>query len=696
MAEKIAGKKENLERLGAPVTSLWGVGTAYAAKLSSVGIETIADLLFYFPRKYLDRSNVVHIGEVKVGEEVTVIGRVSKVESRRTKTHKSILTVTIFDETGYLDGVWFNQDYLKEKFREGMEVAFSGKVEARYGGPQIINPSFDITSEGRESDPLHTQIIVPIYPLTSGITSAGLRKNVKRALAVVKDVEDPLPEGIRERFKLMPFAQSLRQIHFPDSPSSLKKALYRARFEEVFVLEVGLALMKKKHEMSSKGITHSPPGKLISRFLESLPFELTKSQRRVWEEISADMQRGVAMNRLLQGEVGSGKTVVAVMALLLAVEGGYQGAIMAPTEVLAQQHFRRVSEMLSGMPVRVELVTGGTPREILDEIKHGEVEIVIGTHALIQRNVHFKKLGVAVVDEQHRFGVSQRVELGSKGVSPDMLYMSATPIPRTLALTLYGNLDMSVISELPPGRKGVVTVVADEGEREGVLAMVAREIREGKQAFVICPLIEESEKLEAAAAKEEADKLKAIFPNFSIGLLHGQMKSEQKAEVMKGFEAGEIDILISTVVVEVGVDIPNASVMIVENADRFGLAGLHQLRGRIGRGKERGIFVLFSNPTTDEAKARMEAIKRYSDGFSLAEADLRIRGEGSIFGTRQSGMPDLKLTRVPRSFDLIKVAREAAFTLVDDDPFLSRKEHEGLREEVSRRFGESLSWLFRT
>lgn len=696
MAEKTVGKSESIERLGAPVTSLWGVGAAYAAKLSSMGIETIADLLFYFPRKYLDRSNVVHIGEIRVGEEVTVIGRVSKVESRKTKTRKSILAVTIFDETGYLDGVWFNQDYLKDKFREGMEVAFSGKVEARYGGPQVINPSFDVTSEGKESDPLHTQRIVPVYSVTSGITSAGLRKNVKRALAVVKDIEDPLPEEIRERFKLMPFVESLRQIHFPSSSSSLKQALYRARFEEVFVLQVGLALMKKKHEMSSKGIAHSSSGELVARFLESLPFELTKSQKRVWEEISSDMRRSVAMNRLLQGEVGSGKTVVAVMALLLAVEGGYQGAIMAPTEVLAQQHFRRVSEMLSGMPVRVELVTGGTPSEILDEIEHGEVEIVIGTHALIQQKVRFKKLGVAVVDEQHRFGVSQRVELGSKGEAPDMLYMSATPIPRTLALTLYGNLDMSVISELPPGRKGVVTVVADEQERKGVLAMVEREIRSGKQAFVICPLIEESAKLEASAAKEEADKLKAMFPDFSIGLLHGQMKSEQKAEVMKNFEAGEINILISTVVVEVGVDVPNASVMIVENADRFGLAALHQLRGRIGRGKERGIFVLFSNPTTKEAKARMEAIKRYRDGFSLAEADLRIRGEGSIFGTRQSGMPDLKLTRVPGSFGLIKKAREAAFALVDDDPSLAREEHKGLREEASRRFGENLSWLFRT
>jgi ATP-dependent DNA helicase RecG len=406
------------------------------------------------------------------------------------------------------------------------------------------------------------------------------------------------------------------------------------------------------------------------------------------------MGRSVAMNRLLQGEVGSGKTVVAVLALLLSVENGYQGAIMAPTEVLAYQHDNRVRKMLEGLPVSVALMTGGSEAEVQRAVASGEVDIVIGTHALIQKEVRFARLGVVVIDEQHRFGVSQRASLERKGAFPHVLHMSATPIPRTLSLTLYGDLDVSVIDELPAGRKGVVTVVADKTQRKGAFAMVGQEVALGRQVYVICPLVEESEKLEARAAEEEARRLAGVFPGYRTGLLHGQMKSEEKRSVMERFQAGEIDILISTLVVEVGMDVPNATVMIVENADRFGLAQLHQLRGRIGRGSERAICVLFADPATDEAKARMKAIQECDDGFALADEDLRIRGEGTLFGTRQSGLPDLKLVRLSRNLDLIRKARQEAFKLVDGDPTLKKPENALLRREVNRRFAGTLEWLF--
>lgn len=687
---------EKLGRLAVPINALKGVGPAYVRRLSSLGIETLGDLLYHFPRKYLDRSNVTPIGSVKTDEEVTVVGTVYEIESRRARSRKNILTVTLFDGTGYLSGVWFNQEYHKDRLKKGVEVAFSGKVRFQYNRLQIVNPSYDVLggAEDGKTEGIHTGRIIPLYPGTAGVTSAALRNLVSQALEVVSGMADVLPRGVRSGFDLLPLEEALREIHFPSGVDSLKKARYRSVFDEVFIMQVGLALKKKRREKEGKGISHDPPGELVEEFRRSLPFQLTGAQEKAWREIAGDMARGVPMNRLLQGEVGSGKTVVAVEALLLAVQGGYQGAIMAPTEVLAHQHYRRLSEMLAGLPVEVVLVTAGTHQEVLDGIAAGDVGIVIGTHALLQDSVGFHRLGVAVVDEQQRFGLRQRVTLAAKGGDPDVLHMSATPIPRTLSLTLYGDLDVSVIDELPAGRKGVVTVVADGSQRKGAFAMVGKEVEQGRQVFVICPLVEESDKLEARAAREEANRLSGEFPGFNIGLVHGQMKSEEKREVMERFQAGEIDILIATVIVEVGIDVPNATAMIVENADRFGLAQLHQLRGRIGRGSERAICVLLADPTTEEAKARMEAIRRYDDGFALAEADLRIRGEGSLFGTRQSGLPDLKLARLSRDFDLIRRARAAAFRLVDEDPRLSGGENVLLRWETNRRFGGTLDWLF--
>ena len=702
-ARSVPSPEDKLSRLADPVTTLAGVGSTYARRLAQLDIKTVGHLLYHFPRRYLDRSSVTPIGSVKIGQDATVIGTVCDVNSRRTRSRKNILVVTLFDGTGYMSGVWFNQEYHRDRLKEGVEVSFSGKVQFQYKRLQMVNPSYDVLGGAEEGEDqgegggpqgIHTGRIIPLYPGTAGITSAVLRKMVSSALDAVDGMADVLPEEVRQTFGLMTLTEALLEIHFPEGEETLKKARYRALFDEVFIMQVGLALRKKRREREGGGISHGSPGELVERFRRSLPFELTAAQEKAWGDITRDMLRAIPMNRLLQGEVGSGKTVVAVQALLLAVEGGHQGAIMAPTEVLAHQHYRRIGEMLEGLPVRVELITAGTPAEDLRDIASGDVDVVVGTHALIQEGVSFNRLAVVVIDEQQRFGLRQRVTLAAKGSAPDILHMSATPIPRTLSLTLYGDLDVSLIDELPAGRKGVVTVVADNSQRKGAYAMVGKEVRSGRQAFVICPLVEESDQLEVRAAEKEARRLAGVFPGLNIGLVHGQMKSMDKRMAMDRFSAGEIDILISTVMVEVGIDVPNATVMIVENADRFGLAQLHQLRGRIGRGSQRGICVLFADPSTDEAKARMEAIRRYDDGFELAEADLRIRGEGSLFGTRQSGLPDLKLARLSRDFKLIRNARSVAFRLVDRDPVLSEGENVLLRWEVNRRFGGTLDWLF--
>jgi len=688
---------EALNRFAAPVTAIPGVGPAGAKRLEPLGIRTVADLLYHFPRRYLDRSNVTPIRDIKTGEEVTVVGTVYDSEARTTRSRKKMLVVTLFDGTGYLSGVWFNQDYHKDRLPKGTLAAFSGKVTFQYNMLQMSNPSFDVLGT-EESDTrvegLHTGRIIPLYPATAGVTSAGLRKLVSHALELVGGLADPVPPPVVGKFGLMGLEQALRETHFPSGPEELKKSRYRLAFDEIFTMQVGLALVKKRRELLARGVANAGNGKLVEPFLAGLPFELTESQKTAFAEIAGDMRKPVQMNRLLQGEVGSGKTIVAVLALLQAVESGRQGAIMAPTEILAHQHMRGIGEMLAGTGVTVELLTGAPSREALEAVSSGEVDIVIGTHALVSERVAFKRLGLAIIDEQHRFGLEQRVLLGRKGEDPDMLHMSATPIPRTLSLTLFGDLDLSVIDELPAGRKGVVTVVAGEDQREGAFARVAQEIKAGRQVFVVCPIIEESEKLEARAAADEAQRLAIVFPDARVALVHGQMKGQQKRDVMERFADGGIDILISTVMVEVGVDVPNATVMVVENADRFGLAQLHQLRGRIGRGTERAICIFFADPTTEEGTARMEAIRRYNDGFALAEADLAIRGEGSLFGTRQSGLPDLKVARLSRNLDLIRKARAEAFSIVEADPTLAMPEHVLLRWETNRRFAGSLGWLF--
>lgn len=674
-----------------------GVGPKLAEKLAKLDVKTINDLLFYFPRRYLDRSKVVSISDVREGENVTVIGAVKTVKKSVTAVkRRRILNVDIFDGKGYLTGVWFNQDYHADKLKVGAEVAFSGKVTFSYRRLQMVNPAYDVLRESDE--PLQTARIVPMYAATSGLTSNMIRRLVKNVLDSGVVVPDALPDEIRRERKLATLNEAIREVHFPEDMGAATKARERLIYDELFFLELGLAVRKRRFETTEKGIAHTTGGRLAGEFLTSLPFRLTNSQNKALRQIEADMAEGKPMHRLLLGEVGSGKTVVAVCALLTTVDNGLQGAIMAPTEVLAEQHALKIGEMLPA-GVRFELLKGSLAAaektRLHGEIAAGEVDIVVGTHALVQEGVGFKRLGLAVIDEQHRFGVRQRLGLREKGEMPDILVMTATPIPRTLAMTLYGDLDVSVIDELPAGRLKIETLVRDARHREDAYELIRQQIRLGHQAYVICPLVDESDKIQVKAATAEAERLRRdVFRDLSVGLLHGQLKPDEKDAVMRCFRGGETDILIATTVIEVGIDVPNVTVMLIEDAERFGLSQLHQLRGRIGRGPHKSFCVLFADPATEDAQARMAAIEAISDGFALAEEDLKIRGEGQLFGPRQSGLPDLKIASLARDASVLAKAREDAFKLVDTDTLLAKPEHKGLNDEVRGRFAEAADWLF--
>jgi ATP-dependent DNA helicase RecG len=674
-----------------------GVGPRLAEKLGKLGVVTVSDLIYYIPRRYLDRSNVIRISDIKVGEEVTVVGEVKAAKKSITpRQHRKVLNVDIFDGSGYLSGVWFNQLYHADRLTVGTEVAFSGKAVFNYGRLQIINPSYDILRE--KEDPVHTGRIVPIYPAVAGLSSNMIRRLIKNLIDSGVKVKDPLPQDVIKKNDLMAILPAVRQMHFPDDMLVTSKARRRLVFDEFFFLELGLALRKNRLEQTNKGISHKTEGGLVKQFLDGLPFKLTDSQRKVLSEIAEDMRKSAPMHRLLLGEVGSGKTVVAVAALVMTVQSGYQGAIMAPTEVLAEQHALRLKELLPST-IRSVLLTGGQTstekRGIREDIKNGDVDVVIGTHALIQEGIDFKALGLAVVDEQHRFGVRQRISLREKGRMPDILVMTATPIPRTLALTLYGDMDVSILDELPAGRQEIETIVADQKHRDDAYDLIRQQIRMGRQAYVVCPLVDESDKIQIKAASVEVERLRTkVFPDFKVGLLHGQMKREEKDAVMRGFRGGILDILIATTVIEVGIDVPNVTVMLIEDAERFGLSQLHQLRGRIGRGEHKSFCILFADPVTEDAEERMKAIEKISDGFQLAEEDLKIRGEGQLFGPRQSGMPDLRIASLVRDMKILITARDQAFDIIRKDPVLSRPENTLMVDEVKKRFAEGAEWLF--
>jgi len=694
--------------LDTPVASLPGVGEKIAERLDGIGLRTLGDLLDHLPRTYIDRREMRTIKDLRLGQEATVIATVKSSKVDRIRGNRSRVTITISDGTGYVDCVWWNQDWRARTLTEGTEAAFSGKVKAFRGRPQMDSPAYDLlrssgeqdAPSGAPSDRVHTGRIVPIYPATERVSATMLRRLLHNAFERLGRVPDPLPAALRAERNLLSKDVATKLVHFPTSLEQIDDARRRLVFEELFVMQVGLALRKRHVEEDLRGIAHTPNGELTAAFLASLPFRPTDAQSRAMNEIGGDMARPRPMHRLLQGEVGSGKTLVAVHAAMVAIQSGNQAAIMAPTEVLAEQHAKKIKELCVPVDVDVELLTSSVPqsrrREITERLANGNLKLVCGTHALLSEDVAFDRLGLAIVDEQHRFGLAQRMLLREKGTDPDVLIMTATPIPRTMALTLYGDLDVSVLDELPAGRQPITTeVVSDAGGRERAYNLIRSEVAEGRRAFIVCALVDESNSLEAKAAVAEAERLQNdVFPELQVGLLHGQMRPAEKDEVMERFRRGEVSILIATTVIEVGVDVPEATVMLIENAERFGLSQLHQLRGRVGRGAWASRCILFSEAKTEEADQRLSAVANTNDGFALAEKDLEIRGEGTIFGTRQAGITDLKVAQLVRDFPVVVEARDAAFRLVGADPKLVRPEHVLLRAEVSRRYGDQLEWLF--
>lgn len=664
--------------LKAPVTAIRGVGRKQAERLARLGIHTVRDILFFFPRRYDDYSNLKTINRLEYGEEVTITARVWDAGTRESRSGMPIFRAILTDGTGFIEATWFNQPHLAERIRPGDMIAVSGRVEEYMGHLCFNSPVW----EPLDQELLHTGRIVPVYPLTEGIYPKWLREVVKRTVEYwAPRLPDPLPPSLRDEHNLLDIAQALLQVHFPDSWEMLERARYRLAFDELFVFQLGV--LRQRHLWRSLPGRQLPVDReMLEALIGSLPFPLTGAQRRALEHIVSDLSSPYPMNRLLQGDVGSGKTVVAALAMALTVAAGAQAAMMAPTEILAEQHYQTLTRLFSnfpGRPIRVALltgsVTGAERKAIYAGLADGSIDVVVGTHALIQESVQFQNLALVVIDEQHRFGVRQRAALRQKGYNPHLLVMTATPIPRSLQLTIWGHLDVSVIDEMPPGRQPVTTRVIMPRERERAYAFVRSQVAKGRQAFIICPLVEESEKLEAKAAVEEYERLRReVFPDLRLGLLHGRMKSEEKEATMAAFARGELDILVATSVVEVGIDVPNATVMFIEGAERFGLAQLHQFRGRVGRGEHPSYCLLVAESASPEAEERLKIVESTTDGFVLAQKDLELRGPGEFLGTRQSGMPDLKMASLA-DLRLLERVREAAQRVLEEDPNLERPEH---------------------
>lgn len=669
------------------IKNIKGVGPKLAKNLNSLGIYTVKDAIFFFPRDYEDRRSIKPLCELKDGETVSVIADVSLIyQTKRSSGGKYINRIVFRNDTGFIVGIWFNQPYIKNNFKVGQKVLLYGKISRKMGEVQIIEPQYEKDIEDLKPG------ITPIYPLNKYLSQRILRKVIAESLSYIEDeVEEIIPDSIRKVFQLPDIKTTITNIHYPTDYNILKYCINRIKFEELLVFQLGLFMAKNRYEKNENAYPISVC-KEMKDFKDSLTFELTNAQTRTIREILTDMKKQRPMNRLIQGDVGSGKTIVAIIAMFNCAMNGYQSAMMVPTEILAEQHFTSIESMVSGWGVKTALITGSTPKkqkeEMLNRVADGDIKIVIGTHALIQDNVEFKNLGLVITDEQHRFGVRQRAELISKGHNPHVLVMTATPIPRTLALFMYGDMDISVINELPPGRQKVDTYFVRPSMRDRVYNFVKREIQKGRQAYVVCSLVEESEKLEVeSAVKMEKFLKEKYFQDFKVGLLHGKMKSDEKDDVMHKFKNGELNILVSTTVIEVGINVPNATVMVIENADRFGLAQLHQLRGRVGRGVHKSYCVLIADTKTNESIERMNVMTKTNDGFVIAEKDMELRGTGEFFGIRQHGLPEFKMANLLKDIDILKQTRDLAKEIIEKNMLYST-EYRPLKNEIENKFIE--------
>ena len=729
---------EERANLSMPMQYIKGIGPKRARLLGKLGITTIQEALFCFPRRYEDRRRIEKIARLRPSDKPTTIYGVVRASGVTVspKQHAKIFELMIGDDTGVFTAKWFNQAFLKKIFTPGTRVVLSGKITLkRYGGLEMIQPEYEILDEAdADAELLHTGRIVPIYALTEGLYQKEMRKVMKQIVdQFAESAEETLPLDLRRKYQFLPLREALRRVHFPEQTEDVEllnleksPAHHRLIFDEFFLLELGMGLRQHHVTQEEQGIAFRFDGNLERYLRASLGFSLTSAQNRVIQEIQANMRSPKVMNRLLQGDVGSGKTLVALVALLSAVEAGFQGAIMVPTEILAEQHFRKITAYLAQLNQRIQqgdlapaaqterpqaelygaartisarLLTGGLRKrerdDLLAGVERGEIDLVVGTHALLQHDVTFHRLGLIVIDEQHKFGVMQRATLKAKGYNPDVLIMTATPIPRTLSLTMYGDLDVSILDELPPGRTPVMTKRFYEKDREKAYRLIEREIERGRQAYIVYPLVEESEKLDLKAATEMSEHLaKDVFPHYRIGLVHGRMKAEEKDRQMTAFKQHELRILVSTTVLEVGIDVPNATVMLIEHAERFGLSQLHQLRGRVGRGAEQSHCLLMTSfPMSDEARKRLDAMVETTDGFVIAERDLEIRGPGEFFGTKQSGLPDLNVANLIRDVTLLEQAREEAFALIQRDPGLLLPQHRPVKHALEQRWKKTLDLI---
>lgn len=663
------------------VRELKGIGEQRQKKLEKLGIFTIADLLRHYPREYKDRSQITKIAELPLNETAVFLAQV-KEEGQNSRHGRLIYTrMKVYDETGAVWVVWYNQPYMKNALKIGEWYLFTGKLQQKYGKKEIPSPEYERIGENFAGGR-----ILPVYPSVEGLSQKMLRNLMEEALGQMRGgAQEILPAWLRQAYHLAEQNFAIENIHFPKTEQGFYDARRRLVFEELFLLQTALYRLKQTLEESGEGIPFGQR-EALAEGEGLLPFALTAAQKRVLGEMEADMTSGKSMNRLVQGDVGSGKTAVAMLASYWAIKNGYQAALMAPTEVLAQQHAASFREIFAPAGINVVLLTGGISakekRERLAQIASGEAQMVIGTHALIQSGVAFQRLGLAITDEQHRFGVRQRSLLAGQGENAHTLVMTATPIPRTLALILYGDLDISIIDELPPGRKKIDTSAVDSRYHPRIYAFIQKHIAQGQQAYVICPMIEENEKVAAQAVLQYTEELKRELPDCRICCVHGKMKPKGKQAIMEGFAAGEIDVLVSTTVIEVGVNVPNATIMLIENAERFGLAQLHQLRGRVGRGSEKSYCILVSDTKTKEAKARMKTMTESEDGFLISEKDLKLRGPGEFFGIRQHGLPELKIADLTRDMAILQEAQRAAAALLQRDAALEKEEHRLLRERL--------------